>query len=64
MRRKFFKKIERGGLDYKHGTGHGVGAYLNVHEKGVLLSFKYNPTGLKIGKGMVISNEVSRSVLT
>jgi Xaa-Pro aminopeptidase len=20
------------GLDYNHGTGHGVGAYLNVHE--------------------------------
>lgn len=24
------------GLDYRHGTGHGVGAYLNVHEKGVV----------------------------
>ncbi|RQM22332.1 hypothetical protein B5M09_008880, partial [Aphanomyces astaci] len=23
------------GLDYRHGTGHGVGAFLNVHEKGV-----------------------------
>ena len=22
----------RGGLDYGHGTGHGVGTYLNVHE--------------------------------
>ena len=22
----------RAGLDYKHGTGHGVGAFLNVHE--------------------------------
>lgn len=20
------------GLDYRHGTGHGIGAYLNVHE--------------------------------
>ena len=20
------------GLDFKHGTGHGVGAFLNVHE--------------------------------
>jgi len=26
------------GLDYRHGTGHGVGAYLNVHEKGVVSS--------------------------
>lgn len=24
------------GLDYRHGTGHGVGSYLNVHE-GVFL---------------------------
>ncbi len=24
------------GLDYRHGTGHGVGAFLNVHEKGVV----------------------------
>jgi Xaa-Pro aminopeptidase len=22
----------RPGLDYRHGTGHGVGAFLNVHE--------------------------------
>mmetsp|Transcript_24888 Transcript_24888/g.61125 ORF Transcript_24888/g.61125 Transcript_24888/m.61125 type:complete len:634 (+) Transcript_24888:25-1926(+) len=27
------------GLDYKHGTGHGVGAYLNVHEGPHLISF-------------------------
>lgn len=20
------------GLDYRHGTGHGIGSYLNVHE--------------------------------
>lgn len=26
----------KAGLDYAHGTGHGVGAYLNVHEKGVV----------------------------
>jgi Xaa-Pro aminopeptidase len=22
----------REGLDYRHGTGHGIGSYLNVHE--------------------------------
>ena len=27
--RKFLKQI---GLDYAHGTGHGVGYFLNVHE--------------------------------
>lgn len=38
------------GLDYGHGTGHGVGAYLNVHEYPPLLtssaSSSYNPTGI------------------
>ena len=24
--------LYRDGLDYRHGTGHGVGAFLNVHE--------------------------------
>ncbi len=24
--------FSRAGLDYRHGTGHGVGSYLNVHE--------------------------------
>ncbi|ETV79984.1 hypothetical protein, variant [Aphanomyces astaci] len=45
------------GLDYRHGTGHGVGAFLNVHEKGVLMSFKLNPTGLLISEHMIVSNE-------
>jgi hypothetical protein len=26
------KELWAGGLDYKHGTGHGVGMFLNVHE--------------------------------
>ncbi|EQC26615.1 hypothetical protein SDRG_15555 [Saprolegnia diclina VS20] len=47
----------RAGMDYRHGTGHGVGAFLNVHEKGVLMSFKLNPTGLLIGENMIVSNE-------
>ena len=29
LARKFLKKDK---LDYKHGTGHGVGFFLNVHE--------------------------------
>lgn len=29
-------RVIRAGLDYRHGTGHGVGAFLNVHEKGVV----------------------------
>jgi len=44
------------GLDYLHGTGHGVGAALNVHEGPMSISTKYfNTVGLK--RGMVVSNE-------
>ena len=49
--RKFLKKE---GLDYAHGTGHGVGFFLNVHEGPQSIS-KYNP--IKIEKGMILSNE-------
>jgi Xaa-Pro aminopeptidase len=41
-------------LDYKHGTGHGVGYFLNVHEGPHAIN-KYNSTPLK--EGMIISNE-------
>ncbi|KAE8010202.1 hypothetical protein FH972_006592 [Carpinus fangiana] len=44
------------GLDYRHGTGHGVGAALNVHEGPQSISFRYgNMTPLL--KGMIVSNE-------
>jgi len=49
--RKFLRKIN---LDYQHGTGHGVGFFLNVHEGPQSLS-KLNKT--KILEGMVLSNE-------
>ena len=49
--RKFLKKT---GLDYAHGTGHGVGFFLNVHEGPQSIS-KYN--SIKIEKGMILSNE-------
>uniref|UniRef100_A0A2N9EDQ7 Xaa-Pro aminopeptidase P n=1 Tax=Fagus sylvatica TaxID=28930 RepID=A0A2N9EDQ7_FAGSY len=44
------------GLDYQHGTGHGVGAALNVHEGPQGISFRYgNMTPIMIG--MIVSNE-------
>ena len=49
--RQSLKKI---GLDYAHGTGHGVGYFLNVHEGPQAFS-KNNKVNLK--EGMVISNE-------
>jgi len=49
--RKFLKKSN---LDYAHGTGHGVGFFLNVHEGPQSIS-KMNK--VKIKEGMVMSNE-------
>jgi Xaa-Pro aminopeptidase len=49
--RKYLKKE---GLDYAHGTGHGVGFFLNVHEGPHSIS-KHN--AIKIEKGMILSNE-------
>ena len=49
--RKYLKKE---GLDYGHGTGHGVGFFLNVHEGPQGIS-KYN--SIKIKPGMILSNE-------
>ncbi|MCW0232724.1 MAG: aminopeptidase P family protein [Ferrovibrio sp.] len=43
------------GLDYDHGTGHGVGAYLSVHEGPQRIAKLGSPVALK--PGMIISNE-------
>jgi Xaa-Pro aminopeptidase len=42
------------GVDYEHGTGHGVGSYLSVHEGPARIS-KLGTTPLK--RGMILSNE-------
>ncbi len=49
--RKFLNKSN---LDYAHGTGHGVGFFLNVHE-GPQSITKINT--IKIKEGMILSNE-------
>ena len=49
--RKYLKQV---GLDYAHGTGHGVGYFLNVHEGPHAIS-KNNK--IKFQEGMVVSNE-------
>jgi len=43
------------GLDYDHGTGHGVGAYLSVHEGPASISRAARPVPL--AAGMILSNE-------
>jgi len=49
--RKYLKQI---GLNYAHGTGHGVGYFLNVHEGPQAISKRNN---INFQKGMVVSNE-------
>ncbi len=49
--RKFLKQD---GFDYSHGTGHGVGFFLNVHEGPQSIS-KFNSVVLE--EGMILSNE-------
>lgn len=43
------------GLHYGHGTGHGVGCYLCVHESPPRIDYRGNHEGLVAG--MVVSNE-------
>ena len=48
------KSLKEKKLDYGHGTGHGVGFFLNVHEGPQAIS-KLNE--VKICEGMILSNE-------
>lgn len=43
------------GINYLHGTGHGVGAYLNVHEGPHQIRMNYMPEPLRAG--MTVTNE-------
>lgn len=43
------------GFDYDHGTGHGVGSFLSVHEAPQRIAKSHNPFALR--PGMIVSNE-------
>lgn len=45
------------GLDYRHGTGHGVGACLNVHEGPHSISPRVGSNRVALREGMIVSNE-------
>jgi len=45
----------KAGLDYDHGTGHGVGSYLSVHEGPQRISKAHSSVALQAG--MIVSNE-------
>ena len=51
LARKYLKEVKK---DFSHGTGHGVGYFLNVHEGPQSIS-KTNSVQLK--EGMILSNE-------
>lgn len=46
------KPLKDEGLDYAHGTGHGVGNFLSVHEGSII-----SPRGVVLKPGMILSNE-------
>jgi Xaa-Pro aminopeptidase len=45
------------GLDYIHGTGHGIGAYLNVHEGPHGVTYRHLPDDPGLRENMFLSNE-------
>ena len=49
------RRCGRTGLDYDHGTGHGVGSYLGVHEGPQRIAKAPNSVALRTG--MIVSNE-------
>ncbi len=51
------KPIRAQGLDFNHGTGHGVGVYLNCHEEPVRISFGMADDIPNFAAGMITSDE-------
>ena len=51
LARRYLLKVKK---DFKHGTGHGVGYFLNVHEGPQSISKRNN---VKLKEGMILSNE-------
>ncbi len=51
LARKYLNEVKK---DFSHGTGHGVGYFLNVHEGPQAISKRNN---VKLREGMILSNE-------
>ncbi|EXB80585.1 putative Xaa-Pro aminopeptidase P [Morus notabilis] len=47
----------KNGLDYRHGTGHGIGSYLNVHEGPHLISFRPQARNVPLQATMTVTDE-------
>ncbi|KAA3461180.1 putative Xaa-Pro aminopeptidase P isoform X1 [Gossypium australe] len=46
----------RYGLDYRHGTGHGIGSYLNVHEGPHQISFRPQARNVPLQVSMTVTD--------
>ncbi|KAK8674046.1 hypothetical protein V6N13_112348 [Hibiscus sabdariffa] len=46
----------RYGLDYRHGTGHGIGSYLNVHEGPHQISFRPHAQNVSLQVSMTVTD--------
>ena len=44
-------------MNYLHGTGHGIGSFLNVHEGPQSISYRTSPNEEGLRAGMIVSNE-------
>ncbi len=51
------ERMWKRGIDYKHGTGHGIGYMLNVHEGPQAIRSKYTDDQRGIVPGMLVSDE-------
>lgn len=61
MARKFLWDV---GLDYEHGTGHGIGHFLNVHEGPMGIGVRPATDEPGMQEGMFVSNEPGKEKKT
>ena len=54
------KSIQEINCDYDHGTGHGIGSFLSVHEGPQRIAKSQELSDGKIKEGMILSNEPLR----
>ncbi|ORX90124.1 Creatinase/aminopeptidase [Basidiobolus meristosporus CBS 931.73] len=47
----------KAGLDFRHGTGHGVGSFLNVHEGPQSIATRASANEVGLSNGMLVTNE-------
>ncbi|CAF1081434.1 unnamed protein product [Rotaria magnacalcarata] len=51
------QSLYRNSMDYNHGTGHGIGHFLSVHEGPSFISMGYSSSDIPLTDGMVFSDE-------